>query len=109
MLQIKDTGWSEKEKAVAQASLKLAREREIASLMLEVSHQANGMTTLDDLWKLHDFLSARRYDIEGKYEDEYSVLIFVLARLVKEGWLLAEELKGLEEDKLTKVTVLARM
>ncbi len=109
MIQAKDTGWSKQEQEVARASLKLAREREIESIMLEVAHQARGMSGLDDLWKLHDFLSARRYDIEGKYDDDDSGLIFVMARLVKEGWLLTEELQGLGEDKITKVSVLSRM
>lgn len=109
MLQAQDISWSPTEQEVAQASLKLAHQREIERLILEVSHQANSISSLDDIWHLHDFLSARRYDIEGKYEDEYSGLIFVLARLVKEELLLVSELKGLDEDKLTKVSILSRM
>ncbi|MDZ8056073.1 MAG: hypothetical protein RMX68_021745 [Aulosira sp. ZfuVER01] len=31
----------------------------------------------------------------------YSVLIFVFARLIREGWLSIEELKSLGEDKLS--------
>jgi hypothetical protein len=58
---------------------------------------------------LHDFLSARRHEIDGKYDYRYSVLIFVFAGLVKEGWLNIDELEGLQKDKLTKVAALARM
>ncbi|NJM74095.1 MAG: hypothetical protein HC862_30640, partial [Scytonema sp. RU_4_4] len=53
-----------------------------------------------DLWRLHDFLSARRHEVEGKYDYQYSVLLFVFAGLVKEGWLHLTELEGLDKDKL---------
>jgi Photoprotection regulator fluorescence recovery protein len=61
------------------------------------------------VWQLHDFLSAKRHDIDGKYDYRYSVLIFVFATLIREGWLHLDELKGLHTDKLTKMAVLAQM
>lgn len=64
---------------------------------------------LGELWQLHDFLSAKRHEIEGKYDYQYSVLLFVFAGLVKEGWLHLNELQGLDKDKLSKVAVLSRM
>jgi Photoprotection regulator fluorescence recovery protein len=59
--------------------------------------------------RLHNFLSTKRHEIDGKYDYNYSVLVFVFATLIKQGWLHLDELKGLEQDKITKITSLSRM
>ena len=64
---------------------------------------------LDDVWRLHDFLSTIRHEIDGKYDYRDSVLIFVLAQLLKEKWLQLNELEGLAKDKLAKIAALGRM
>jgi hypothetical protein len=109
MMQVTDTEWSNTEKKVAQAAFEKAYKREIDALIKEVREQASAITELDDMWRLHDFLSARRHDIDGKYDYRYSVLIFVFSRLIKEGWLNLDELEGLATDKLTKIAALTRM
>jgi len=109
MMTVSDAEWSNTEQKVAQAAFERAYKREIDALMKQVRAQASAIAQLDDMWTLHDFLSARRHDIDGKYDYRYSVLIFVFARLVKEGWLQLDELQGLNADKLTKVAALARM
>jgi len=63
----------------------------------------------EDIWHLHDFLSEKRTEIDEKYDYRYSVLIFVFARLVKEGWLEESDLNGLHEDKVSKIIALATM
>ncbi|BAZ40825.1 hypothetical protein NIES4101_67860 [Calothrix sp. NIES-4101] len=108
-MQVTDTQWSQTEQEVAKAAFDKAYEREINALILEVREQASAIAHLDQMWGLHDFLSARRHDIDGKYDYRYSVLIFVFARLVKEGWLKLEELSGLDTDKIKKVAALSRM
>jgi Photoprotection regulator fluorescence recovery protein len=108
-MQATDIQWSNTEQEVAKAAFDKAYEREINALVQEVHQQADAITQLDDIWVLHDFLSARRHDIDGKYDYRYPVLVFVFARLLKEGWLHLEELEGLEPDKLKKVAALSRM
>ncbi|MBW4598128.1 MAG: hypothetical protein KME29_00570 [Calothrix sp. FI2-JRJ7] len=108
-MQATDTQWSQTEQEVAKAAFDKAYEREINALAKEVHKIADAITQLDDIWVLHDFLSARRHDIDGKYDYRYSVLVFVFARLLKEGWLNLEELEGLAPDKLKKVSALSRM
>jgi hypothetical protein len=61
------------------------------------------------MWHLHDFLSARRHEVDGKYDYRYSMLIFIFARLVKEGWLHLNELEGLDKSKIAKIAALSRM
>ncbi len=104
-----EIGWSIIEENVAQEAFNKAYQREITTLIEEVRERASTIAEINDMWLLHDFLSARRHDIDGKYEYRNSVLIFVFARLVKEGWLKIDELEGLDGDKLAKIAALARM
>ncbi|MFZ4640675.1 MAG: hypothetical protein ACOYMP_09785 [Nodosilinea sp.] len=104
-----DLSWSNAEKEIAQTAFEKAYGREIAVLIQEVRAQAACLSELDDLWQLHDFLSTKRHDVDGKYDYRYSVLVFVFSRLVKEGWLHLDELAGLEQSKLSKIAALARM
>jgi len=103
------TDWSDTEQEIAQAAFNKAYEREIHALIQEVRERASKIAEVEEVWRLHDSLSARRHDIDGKYDYRYSVLLFVFARLVKEGWLYLNDLEGLAKDKLTKVAALSRM
>jgi Photoprotection regulator fluorescence recovery protein len=108
-MQVTDTEWSHVEQNIAQAAFDKAYDREISALIKEINEKASVISQIEDIWGLHDYLSARRHDIDGKYDYRYSVLVFVFARLVKEGWLLIDELEGLEASKIKKVAALSRM
>lgn len=108
-MPVSNIEWSKAEEQVAQAAFGLAYEREVQALMEEVRQKAATVIAIDEIWHLHDFLSAKRHDLDGKYDYRYSELIFVFSRLVKEGWLDVHELDGLAPDKLTKITLLAQM
>ncbi|MGK7918648.1 MAG: hypothetical protein AB4080_01385 [Trichodesmium sp.] len=109
MMQLTDTKWSIREQKIAEAALEKAKEREINTLVTTVRQQAIAIKDFDQLWNLHDFLSARRYDLDGKYDSRNATVIFSLASLVKEGWLKITELEGLDKDKITKVSAMTRM
>jgi hypothetical protein len=104
-----EINWSETEKTAAYEAFKKAYEREIKSLIEEIQRKINEIEEIGELWLLHDFLSARRHQIDGKYDDRCSSLIFVLAQLLKEKLLSLEELQALDRDKLAKISALARM
>lgn len=108
-MQLTDTKWSTVETEIAEAALEKAKEREINALVVTVRQQASGIQKFDELWHLHDFLSGRRYDLDGKYDSRNATVIFTLASLVKEGWLKITELEGLDKDKITKVSAMTRM
>lgn len=101
--------WSEQEKKIARAAFEKAYDREISYLIHEINQKAREISDIDQVWRLHDYLSAKRHDIDGKYDYRYSVLLFVFARLVKEGWLQLSELADINPDKLAKVAALSRM
>jgi Photoprotection regulator fluorescence recovery protein len=106
-MQAIDTDWTEAEKNVAETAFKTAYEREIGALIQTVRECE--INESDDLWRLHDLLSSKRYEMDGKYDFRYPSLLFVFAGLIKEGLLSLEELNGLHANKLAKITALSRM
>lgn len=108
-MQFTDVQWSKAEEQIARAAFESAYAREVAALLKDVRERSGAIATLEEVWQLHDFLSVRRHEIDGKYVYDHSALIFILAQLVKEGWLHLDELAGLEPEKRTKVLALARM
>ncbi len=108
-MQVSEVDWSQKEREIAQKALETAFNREANTIVTLVREKSGEISCLDDLWKLHDFLSARRHDIDGKYDDSQSMFVFVFARLIKEGWLTLDELDGLDRAKVSKVSLMTRM
>jgi Photoprotection regulator fluorescence recovery protein len=70
-MQAIDIEWSQTEQEVAKEAFDKAYEREIKALMALVQEKAGAIAKLDDMWSLHDFLSAKRHDIDGKYDYRY--------------------------------------
>jgi Photoprotection regulator fluorescence recovery protein len=109
VMQVNEIAWSKSEHEIVQVAFRTAYDREIAALIQEVKQQAAEIVGTDDMWRLHDFLSARRHDVDGKYDDAEAGLLFTFARLVKEKWVSTTELDGLEKSKLSKISALSRM
>lgn len=108
-MQGSEAKWTDLEKKIAQTAFNKAYEREVEALLKQVREKAGTIAAVEDLWRLHDFLSAKRHEVEGKYDYRYSALFFIFAGLLKDGWLQISDLEGLDQDKLSKVTALARM
>ncbi|MBD2083056.1 hypothetical protein [Leptolyngbya sp. FACHB-17] len=108
-MQVSDIQWSETEKEISRSAFDRAYQREIDTLIQTVTAKAKTIADVSDVWQLHDFLSAKRHEIDGKYDERYSGLIFVFARLVREQWLSIDELEGLEAEKLAKISALVKM
>ncbi|MFM7427043.1 MAG: hypothetical protein ACKO7W_18930 [Elainella sp.] len=102
-------GWSLPEQEIARRVFDLAYKRETAELIQTVSAQAGSITEAQDMWRLNDFLSAKRHEVDGKYDFRYPFLLVVFARLVKEGWVQIQELEGLDPSKRAKISALSRM
>lgn len=99
--------WSKKEKALARRAFENACKKECKELTKRVREMSNMANSPDDLWRLHDFLTEKRREIEDKYDYRYSVLIHVFGRLVREGWIDVDDLEGLDEEKIAKIKYLA--
>lgn len=109
MLQKSESKWSQLEEQIAKQALQKAYDREINALVTHIRDRASTITEVEDLWYLHDLLSTKRHEIDGKYHYDDMTIVFDFAKLVKEGWLSLDELKGLKSDVITKISVLARM
>ena len=95
--------WSKSEKAIARRAYDQAHDRELAALADEVRRRAQRITEPRHIWALHDFLTRKRKEIDQKYDYRYSQLVFVFARLIRDGWLSEDELAGLAEERLAKI------
>ena len=108
-MQATDKQWSSQEEKIAQEAFNKAYEREITALIQQVEQQAQQVEGAEDLWHLHDLLSAKRHEIDGKYHYDPANLLFILAELVQGGWLKLQELQGLEKNKVSKIRALTLM
>jgi hypothetical protein len=104
-----DFKWSDSEKKIARCAFDAALSRELSSLLASTKNSASQATTPDDIWALHDLLSERRKEIDRKYDYRYSQLIYVFARLLKEKWIMENDLDGLKEDKRMAILQLAEI
>ncbi len=97
--------WSAQEKKVARAAFEKAYKTEMQQIQEAVYKRAKNFTQENDVWRLHDYLTKKQREIDEKYDYRYSVLIFVLARLLREGFISEEDLEGLSQEKLTKIKI----
>jgi len=95
--------WSKKEKKIAREAFDKAYERECSDLAEKIRSEANNLSKPEDIWRLHDFMSKKLKDIGKTYDYRYSVLTLVFARLINDGWLDYDDLKGLTEDKVARI------
>ena len=96
---MRDFKWSGSEKAIARKAFEAALKRELDAIVAEVKRMVLAPDFCDP-WKIDDFLSARRKEVDQKYDYRYSVLPDVFARLIFDGWLAEAELEGLGQEKL---------
>lgn len=103
MMHARNFTWSKTEKAIARRAFESAYSRECQAVAQRIRDMSCEMSTPDDLWGLNDFLHDKRTEIAAKYDYRYSVLIFVFARLLKEGWLHTADLEGLQAEKVAMI------
>ena len=100
--------WSKSEKVIARAAFNAALKRELHQVMEEAKQKANRIKDPRDLWDLEHYLTERRKEIDRVYDYRYSRLTRVFGRLLYEGRVNEEELRGLGGDKLKSIRSLAR-
>jgi Photoprotection regulator fluorescence recovery protein len=95
--------WSRPEKAIARKAFDAALAQELHQVIQEAKRMANEIKQSSDLWDLEHHLTQRRKEIDRKYDFRGSRLTHVLARLLYEGRVDEEQLRGLREDKLKSI------
>jgi hypothetical protein len=104
---MRDLRWSKTEKQIAKKAFEKAYEQECADLAKEIRSRAEKIKEPADLWHLKDFVNKRLREIENRYDYRYSVLILVFAGLIKDGWLKFDDLRGLSQEKIDRITTLS--
>ncbi len=107
-MSIREFHWSPTEKKIARKAFDKAYQNEMLEIKNEVMKKLNGMEKLQDIWKLHNYLSQRREEVDRKYDYRYSVLISVFARLFRDGYLKENDFEGLTEEKKKAIKLLAQ-
>ena len=97
------TEWSKCKKEIARKAFKVAYDREQQTILENIRKRISEVSDLAELWLLQEYLTEKRIEINEKYDYRYSVLDFVFARLICEGWLQEEELEGLADEKLDRI------
>ncbi len=98
-----DFKWSKTEKKISRSAFDKAYERECADIVKNLNAKVKKIKNPKELWRVHDFLTDKREDIDEKYDYRYSKLILVFARLIKDGWLDYKDLQGLAENKIDRI------
>jgi hypothetical protein len=101
--------WSKSEKAIARKAFDAAWKLEIQQVMQEAKQKASQIKEPEDLWDLEHYLTEHRKEIDRKYDYRYSQLTQVFGRLLHEGRLSEEELRGLRDDKLRSIRSFAEL
>ena len=103
-----DIVWSRSEKVIARRAFDAVLRRELQEVMQEAKQMASRIKEASDLWELEQYLTRRRKEIDRKYDSRSSHLTHVFGRLLYEGRLTEEELRGLRVDKLASIRSCAK-
>ena len=102
-MSIRDFKWSPREKKIARAAYCKAYKREMQRIQEAVYEMAKNFKEENDAWRLHDYLTEKRKEVDRKYDYRYSVLIGVFARLLRENLISDEDHEGLSQDKVEMI------
>ena len=78
-------------------------------MIQKAKQMANEIQQSSDMWDLEHYLTERRKEIDRKYDYRYSQLTHVFGRLLYEGRITEEDLRGLGEDKMKPIRSLAEL
>ena len=98
-----DLVWTRSEKKIARKAFDAALKQELDEVIQEAKQRASRIKEPADLWDLEDYLTQRRKEINSKYDFRGSRLTHVLGKLLYEGRVQEEQLRGIDEDKLKAV------
>jgi hypothetical protein len=106
-MDFRELKWSKAEKVAARRAFEGAYRKECGAIAAKIKEMAEAASEPEDLWRIHDVLTERRRRTDEKYDYRYSVLLFVFARLLQEGWITETDLQGLADDKINAIRYLA--
>ncbi len=106
-MNINDIRWNPKEKKIAKLAFDKAYLREMSEIKNALVDKIKKLKDDTDVWQIQNYLSNRRDEVDKKYDYRYSQLILVFGQLLREGYLMENDLTGLDEEKINFITSLA--
>lgn len=100
-------GWSPAEKKAARAAFDAALTRECGAIRREAEAMLKRSPDPAEIWRVHDYLSEKRREIDQKYDYRYSVLTSVLGHLLAEGRVTETEIATLKPEKIEQIKLSA--
>jgi len=104
-----DMPWSATEKKIARRVFDAALQSELVDIMTDFKMRAARANTPDDLWAIQTHLAWVRRELDHKYDYRYSMLEFVLGRLLFEQRIQTRDLAGLNADRQAKICRIASL
>jgi len=101
--------WTQAEKKAARGLFDVALGREMTDYIARFKASAAAIETPDALWALLREAEQKRRELDERYDFRYSVLVFVLAGLLRRGLIDEAELAALGEGKAHLIAELAKM
>jgi hypothetical protein len=95
--------WSRSEILIARTAFDAALGQELHEVIQEAKRMCSQIQEAADLWDLEHYLTQRRKEIDCKYDCRSSRLTHVFGRLLYEGRVGEEQLRGLREDKVESI------
>ena len=95
--------WSRSEKALAREVFDAALKAELAEAIAQFKAKAAAVASPFEMWEVGEYLREKEREVSDKYDFRYSQLIWVFARLIREGRIREEQLAGLSEEKLAYI------
>ena len=105
-MNLREMNWSKAEKETARRAFARAYRKECGVIAATIREMTETASEPEDLWRIHDLLTRERRQTDEKYDYRYSVLLFVFARLLREGWISEADLQGLSDDKIEAIRYL---
>lgn len=100
--------WTAAEKKTARRAFDKAFERHCASITAEVRQMLENLTNPSDIWRIQEYLTEHRRNVDRIYEYKHSRLILIFSILIRDGWLTEKDLAGLQQEKIVSIRLGAR-
>jgi len=101
--------WTAAEKKTARIAFDKAFERHCATISAEVRRMLENATAPADIWRVQEYLSEKRKTVDRIYHYSYSRLILIFSTLMRDGWLTEADMVGLQQEKIARIKLGARL
>jgi hypothetical protein len=101
--------WTAAEKKTARRAFDKAFERHCAAITVEVRRMLENVAAPADIWRVQEYLSENRKTVDRIYRYSSSGLVLTFSILLRDGWLTEADLVGLQQQKITRIKLGARL